>query len=138
MKIVVVGSFAFAKEILNVKKQLEDLGHDVLTTKDLELYADSPEIKKSFGDELKQCIKHDSIRDGFNQIVNSDVMLVCNYNKNGIKGYLGTSVLMELAIAYHLKKKIFLLFDFDKSQNYGLEVSVINPIIINEDLGRIK
>ncbi|MFH1713225.1 MAG: hypothetical protein ABH896_03510 [Candidatus Jacksonbacteria bacterium] len=50
MRIMLAGSFCFAKEIIKVKKQLEDLGHTVLTTEDLELYADAPEIKNSFAD----------------------------------------------------------------------------------------
>ena len=50
------------------------------------------------------------MKDGFNQVVDSDAVLVCNYTKNNIKGYyLGTSVLMELAVAYYHNKNIFFL-----------------------------
>ena len=135
---MLVGSFFFAKEIVEVKKQLEILGHTVLTTGDLELYASSPRIKTSFDEELKQFIEHDSMIDVFNQVAESDVVLVCNYPKKNIQGYLGTSVLMELAIAYHLNKKVFLLHDYDQSQSYGLEVAIINPIILNNDLSKIQ
>lgn len=138
MKIMLAGSFAFAKEIIEIKKQLEEMGHTVLTTGDLELIASRPHIKMSFAEELKNCIEHDSLQDGFNQVAESDVVLVCNYAKNNIQGYLGTSVLMELAIAYHFKKKVFLLYDYDKSQNYGLEITIINPVIINNDLSKIQ
>lgn len=137
MKIMIAGSFTFAQEIVKVKKQLEDMGHAVLTTGDLELYAHSPIIKNSFNDELHHCIENDSMRDGFNQVAASDAVLVCNYLKNNIRGYLGTSVLMEIAIAYHLAKKVYFLYDYDKSQNYGLEIAIINPIIINNDLSKI-
>ncbi len=135
---MLAGSFCFAKEIIKVKKQLENLGHTVLTTEDLVLYADAPDIKDSFDEELKQCIKYDSMRKGFKQVASSDAVLVCNYPKNNIQGYLGTSVLMELAIAYYFNKKIFLLYDYDKFQNYGLETAIINPIILNNDLSKIK
>jgi hypothetical protein len=135
---MLAGSFTFAKEIVKVKKQLEETGHTVLTTADLELIASHPHIKMSFTEELKNCIEHDSLQAGFNKIVESDIILVCNYPKNNIQGYLGTSVLMELAIAYHLKKKVFLLYDYDKFQNYGLEVTIINPTIINNDLSKIN
>jgi hypothetical protein len=138
MKIMLAGSFAFAKEIVKIKKQLEDMEHTTLTTDDLELYADSPSIKASFDEELKQCIKHDSMRDGFNQVADSDIILVCNYQKNNIQGYLGTSVLMEIAVAYHLNKKVFLLYDYDKSHSYGLEIAIVNPVIIEGDLSNIQ
>ena len=138
MKIMLAGSFCFAKEIIKVKKQLEGLGHAVLTTEDLELYADAPDIKNSFDEELKQCLKHDSMRSGFKQVAGADAVLVCNYNKNNIQGYLGTSTLMELALAYYFNKKIYLLYDYDKSQNYCLEMAIINPIILNNDLSKIK
>ena len=74
----------------------------------------------------------------FDKIAESDAYFVCNYVKKGIKGYLGISVLMELGVAYYLNKKIYLLYPFDKSQSYGLEVSVFNPIIINNDFSKIK
>jgi hypothetical protein len=45
---------------------------------------------------------------------------------------------MELAIAYHNNKKIYLLNDFDKTQWYGLEVAIIDPTILNGDLSLIK
>jgi len=65
-------------------------------------------------------------------------MIVLNYDKKGIHGYLGTSVLMEIAIAYFLGKKIYLLHDIDRSQPYALEVLVIDPMILNGDLSLIK
>lgn len=137
MKIMLAGSFTFAKEIIEVKKQLEEMWHTVLATEDLELYANSPNIKASFDEELKKCIELDSMRDGFNQVTESEIVLVCNYTKKNIQWYLGISVLMEIAIAYHHNKKIFLLYDYDKSQNYGLEIAIINPIILNNDLSKI-
>lgn len=135
---MLAGSFTFAKEIVEIKNQLEKMGHIILTTGNLELHVNSPHIKSGFDEELKLCIEHDAMRDGFNQIVKSDAVLVCNYPKKNIQGYLGISVLMELAIAYHLNKKIFLLYEFDKSQNYGLEVAIINPTILNNDLSKLQ
>lgn len=79
MKIMLAGSFCFAKEIIKVKAQLDNLGHTVLATEDLALYADAPDIKSSFEEELKQCLKYDSMRNGFKQVVAADAVLVCNY-----------------------------------------------------------
>jgi hypothetical protein len=137
MKIMLAGSFSFAQEIVQVKKRLDVMGHTVFTTRDLELFAQSPRIKTNFDEELKHCIEYDSMREGFNLVVASDVVVVCNYQKNDIRGYLGTSVLMEIAIAYQLAKKVYFLYDYDRSQSYGLEVAIINPIIIDDDLSKI-
>ena len=135
---MLAGSFHFADKLIEMKKQLIKLGHEVFHTDDLETVENIPEIKQNFDDELKQCIEHDVIRDAFKKIKNCDALFVCNYPKNGIEGYLGTSVLMELAVAYHYKNKIFLLNDFDKNQGYGLEIAVINPIIIHDDLSKLQ
>jgi len=61
-----------------------------------------------------------------------------NNKKNGIKGYLGTAVLMEMALAFYLKKKIFLLNEIDKTQRYMIEVHQINPTVIKGDINKIK
>jgi len=137
MKIMIGGSLVFAKEQLKTKKFLEEKGHVCLVTDDIQEYIDRPEIKKSFEEELKISKRDDVMKTCFNKIDDSDAFLVCNYDKNGVKGYLGTSVLMELGLALHLGKKIFLLNDYDKSQNYALEVALINPVILNGDLGGV-
>jgi hypothetical protein len=132
MKIMLAGSFSFADELIQKKRELEQMGHKVLTTDDLEECKNLPEIKKNFDEELKESLKYDVMRDAFNKIEEADVVLVCNYPKNGINGYLGTSVLMELGLAYHFNKKVFFLNDFDKTQGYGLEIAMISPTIIKD------
>lgn len=138
MKITVGGSMTFAKEQIEVKNELEKIGHEVLLTDDIESFAKDKQIKHSFEEELKLCLEYDVIRSFFNKIAESDAYLVCNHEKNGIKGYLGASVLMEIGLAYFLKKKIFLIFEIDQQQKYALEIAVMNPIILNGDLSKIE
>lgn len=137
MKITVGGSMVFAKEQLDAKKELEEKGHEVLTTDDIEDYINKPSIKQSFEEELKLCLEYDITRSFFKKIEESDALLVCNFPKKGIDGYLGTSVLMEIGLAYHLNKKIYLMFDVDKTQGYALEIAIIQPTILNGDLNKI-
>lgn len=137
MKITVGGSMVFAKEQLDAKKELEEKGHEVLTTDDIEDYVNKPSIKQSFEEELKLCLEYDITRSFFKKIEESDALLVCNFPKKGIDGYLGTSVLMEIGLAYHLNKKIYLMFDVDKTQGYALEIAIIQPTILNGDLNKI-
>ncbi len=138
MKIVIGGSMGFAKEQVEAKRVLEGAGHEVLVTENIEKYVDSPAIKSSFEEELKISLEYDIMRDFFNKIAESDAFLVMNYPKKGIDGYLGASVLMEMGLAYYLKKKVFLLFPVDKEQGYALESAIINPLILNGDITNIR
>ena len=138
MKIVIGGSMSFAKEQLGAKKFLETKGHKVLVTDDIEHYEKDSSIKQSFDDELKLSLEYDIMRSFFDKVAESDAFLVMNYEKKGIKGYIGTSVIMELGLAYYLQKQVFLLNPVGQEQNCALEVAIINPTIINGDLDKIE
>jgi len=138
MKIVIGGSMAFAKEQVEAMRILKNRGFEVLATENIEKYVDTPAIKSSFDEELKISLEYDIMRDFFNKIAESDAFLVMNYPKKGIEGYLGASVLMEMGLAYYLKKKIFLLFQVDQEQSYALESAIIDPIVLNGDLNKIN
>jgi hypothetical protein len=47
-------------------------------------------------EDTEHCEKFDVTMDHFKKIENSDAILVVNYHKNGIDGYVGGSVLMEI------------------------------------------
>jgi len=138
MKIIIAGSVTFAKEQLNIKKELELVGYEVLVSDDLEDYINRPSIKLSFDEELKLSKEYDVLRNFYNKVSEGDALLVCNYDKNGIKGYLGTSVLIEIGLAYYLKKKVFILNNIDIKQNYAMEISIMEPTILDGDLSNIK
>jgi len=129
---------SFATEQLEVKKTLEEMGHTILITDNIEKYASDASIKKSFEEELRLSLEDDIMMSFFKKIAESDAFLVMNYEKKGVKGYIGTSVIMELGLAYYLGKKVYLLNDIDKEQNCALEVAIINPTVIDGDLGKIK
>ncbi len=74
----------------------------------------------------------------FNKIVKGDAILVLNYEKNGAEGYVGGAVLCEMAIAFHFRKKIYVLNPIDESCSYKEEILAMNPIILNGDLSKIK
>lgn len=141
MKIMICGSMAFAKEMLGAKKELEKNGHEVFVPIDAQDCASNPELKCDFendlGKELEHCFAKDALRDGLDKIEESDAIIHLNYPKNGIDGYIGPSGLMEIGLAFHLKKKIFLINEVDKNQKYALEVLLTKPIVINGDLSKL-
>ena len=112
MRLKLCGSFRFAREMLALRDSISR--HEVVIDQDLEYVAMHPEIKSSFDEQLALALKGDSLRKGFAQIAASDGILVANYDKGAIKGYVGPSVLMETAVAFHTGKKIFLLSDLDR------------------------
>ncbi len=69
-----------------------------------------------FEQELQFCKDTGIMKKFFDEIAASEGVLFLNYNKKGIPGYIGASVLMEIGIAYYLGKKIFLINPIDTSQ----------------------
>lgn len=142
MKIVLCGSMHFAKEMNDTKTELEKMNHEVVLPGDIDECLENPGLKTSFENdlesELNHCLAQDLLMEGFEKISNSEATLFVNYPKNGIKGYIGASGLMELAVAFFLRKKIFLLYPIDRTQKCALEVELTKPIILNGDLNRIK
>jgi hypothetical protein len=125
----------FAKEMLEIKDQLEEIGHCILIPPTTQDCLANPELTMN----LEYAFKNDVQKDHFNKIAESDAILVLNYPKNGVHGYIGGSVLMEMAVASHLKKKIFLLFSPPKVEDlrYSVEIQLTKPIVLNGDLNSI-
>jgi len=140
MKIMICGSMSFAKEILESKKKLEAKGHKVEIPTDTLKIASGSHDSDDFEANYKHCIENDIIRTHFKMIEKNDAILVLNYDKEGIKGYIGASSLMEIGLAYHLGKKIFLLQSppDESEQRWSHEIRIIQPFILNGNLDLIK
>lgn len=141
MKIFICGRMYFAKEMLEVRKKLEEMGYAVEVPCDTQKFVDEPQFTTDNHEENYQhCLENDIIRKSFNSIAESDAILILNYSKNGVNGYVGASSLMEIGLAYHLNKKIFLLYPPPpvKEAKYSHEILIMQPIILNGDLDLIK
>ena len=141
MKIFICGSMHFAKEMLEAQKKLKEFGHIVEVPCDTRLFIDKPDMTTDNHEEdSKHCIDNDIIRKSFNSIAENDAILVLNYPKDGVNGYVGASGLMEIGLAYFLKKKIFLLYSPPpvKETKYSHEIFIMQPVILNGDLSLIS
>ena len=127
----------FAKEMLTAKEILEIKGHSIVMSQDVAHYSENPNTKEVFNNELKQAQKGNSLYEGLERVAESDALLILNYLKNGVEGYIGTSVLMEIGLGYYLKKKIYFLYPIDKNQKYALEIALVDPIILAGDLNKV-
>ncbi len=133
MKITICGSMNFAKDILEIKQKLEALNHFVTVPANTDKY-----FNNSISVEDKWVkIESDVIRNYFEEIKKTDAILVINKDKNNIKNYIGGNSLIEIAFAYVLHKKIFLLNPVPQI-NYSDEIYAMNPIILNNDLSKIE
>ena len=68
----------------------------------------------------------------FREIEKGDAILVLNLNKKGSRGYIGGNVLMEMALAFYLKKLIYIWRTVQESQPFYEEILGMEPIFLNE------
>ena len=141
--IVICSSASFYKQVVEVQKELKDLGFKVavpLTVNKMvksndfkvETYKTWIERPEDYKRKAYLTKKH------FAKIERGDAILVLNYKKNGNNGYIGGAVLMEMALAFYLKKPIYILKPIDDSSKYKEELYGMMPKIINGDLLKIK
>ncbi len=143
MKITICGSAAFVKEMEAVAEQLNKLGHEAksLPTKftdgDGKLWqtADYHKFKKTQPFSDPAFLKNHSLRihAHFNKVEWSEAILVANFDKNGITNYIGPNTLMEMGLAFHLGKKIYLLNPIPETA-WKEEVLGMQPVVLNGDL----
>ncbi len=141
--IVICSSASFYKQVVEVKKQLKNSGFKVvipLTANKMEKTGDfKVETYKTWMERPEDYKRKAYLtKKHFIEVEKGDVVLVLNYKKNGKNGYIGGAVLMEMAIAFYLKKPIFILNPIDESSKYKEELYGMIPKIINGDLSKLK
>ncbi|SRR5258706_10707898 len=126
--------------MLSTKAKLEKLGHEVVLPFETEKHIENPNFVESLEENLQYCIDNDVIRHSFDFVAASEGVLVLNHPRKGIDGYIGTSTLMEIAIAYYFKKKIFLMYKVPHFNDvrWAHEIAIMQPTIINGDLSNIR
>ncbi len=137
MTIAVCGSMEFHEEMRRVKKQLEDLGFTALVPKSIELMDTMGYVHPTIDEARIQAkIQYDFIREHFRKIEKSDAILVVNYDKKGIRNYIGGNTFLEMGLAFWLGKKIYLLQPIPEME-YKTEMHAMQPIVLNGDLSLI-
>jgi nucleoside 2-deoxyribosyltransferase len=132
-KITICGSMVFADQIIDLRNELGNLGFFVYTPEITEGEKNYSEMSDKEQIEKKNFF----IKNHIEKIKNSDCILVANYDKKGIKNYIGANTFLEIGFAYLLGKKTFLLNDFPEQDNI-LEIKGLLPVGINNDLSKIK
>lgn len=142
MKVTICGSIAFIDEMQEVKRKLEELGHEVKLPPS-EIVDENGEaisakeyyVLRKTANTTEGWIwdrKEEAMRDHFNKVMWADAILVLNHHKNNISHYIGANTLLEMGLAFHHGKKIF-LFNPIPEISYKEEILGMRPVIINED-----
>lgn len=135
--ITICGSMLFHKEMTEFKKTLEEMGFQANAPKSFEEMGiiNYDKYTQEEGKELKK--KYDLIRDYYSKIIDSDAVLIANYEKKGIKGYVGGNTLLEMGFAYSNHRNIFMV-NPAPDLPYKAEIEAMRPINIGEDLSNIR
>ena len=141
--ITICASASFYTQVIEVQKQLEDLGFKVLvplTAKRMRKSKDfRVETYKTWMERPKDYKQKALLTKGhFDKVVKGDATLVLNYEKNGKSGYIGGAVLSEMAVAFYFKKPIYILNPIDETSGFKEELYGFMPIILNSNLNLIK
>ena len=142
MKITICGSSIFKEKMLEYKKLLIGSGHDVIVHPDYEAFikGEKQELwnQVSGSEHYKAKKSQGYIKWYYNAICSSDAILVLNFDKNGIKNYIGGNVLMEISFAHVNDKKIFLLNPIPEKVSYVDEIKAMVDVVLGGDLKKIK
>ena len=77
------------------------------------------------------------MRTHFKKVEWSDVVLILNYDKNNIINYIGANTLLEMGLAFHINKPIYLLNPIPEI-SYKEEILGMKPMVLNGDLSTLN
>lgn len=125
MIITLCSSAAFFDNLHGIKQALEKRGHEVLLPSMVNYH--------HLEEDALAKIQYNLIRDHFSKIDRSHAIYVANYPKNGMFGYIGGSVLLEMGKAFDRDIPIFLMHGIPVSISYREELIAMQPIVVREN-----
>jgi hypothetical protein len=142
MRIYVLGSNAFMKEMVEAKNELCALGYDGWIHPDYEalVRGEMPDAleREARGEHAALKRENNYLRVHYKHILESDAILIVNLEKKGIKNYIGGNVLIEMGQAYVNGRTIFLSHAIPTALPYTPEIECMDPICLNGDLRNIR
>ena len=135
MKVFIVCSKAFFKDIKEIKEFLENKGYEVFVPHTYLNPTKEDEIRK-MGSKSHAKFKASMFKLSEERIKEVDAILVLNFKKHGIENYIGGSTFLEMYEAFKGGKKIYLYNPIPEGLLYD-EINGFEPIIINGDLEKV-
>lgn len=142
-KITICSSAYFYKDVIVIKKRLEDRGYKVLVPSTALKMAKSGNFavaphKRWLKEPKFYQQKRKLIEDHFHKIEQSDAILVVNNTKNGQACYIGGNVLMEMTLAFYLGKQIYILNDLPENAPFKEELHALSCKFLHSKLKNLK
>jgi len=136
MIITICGSMQFHKEMASVRDQLMKRGLTVNVPGELDDIEKNESYMDTDEERITAKIEYDFIREHFRKIKESEAILILNYEKKKIPGYIGGNTFLEMGYAFGLGKKVYLLNPVP-DMDYKTEMHAIQPVVLHGDLGKI-
>ena len=133
MKICICCSLSFGDEVREAAQKLEELGHEVLLLNGII----NRLIEQEDFDPVRAKVDTDSNHKHVDKIRVSDAVLVCNYDKNNVKNYIGANSFAEMFAAYYFNKPIYVLNELPDMPYINDEIRSFGVEVLDGDLGRI-
>lgn len=137
--ITICSSASFYKQALEAQEELQKRGFRILIPDTAQIMKqrnnfDVSVYKTWFANDSDWNKKTELMNKHFKKVLESEAILVLNYEKNGMAGYIGGNVLMEMAIAFHYKKPIFVLNPVNEKLPAYEEVLGMKPFFLKGEL----
>lgn len=141
--VTICSSANFYRQAVDIQADLEKLGYKVLIPATAERMKQSDDFEVShyktwFGDNNDYHKKTALMRGHFDEVERGDAVLVLNFEKHGVTNYIGGNVLMEMALAFHLKKPIFLFNEIPDQSPFLEEIIGLEPIVLSGRLEKLS
>ena len=137
MKIGIIGSMQYTEKMIEARDKLVELGHNAFVTSLAQAFIGKNDEEKE-KIKLHQKNHLDAIREFWKLMQGADAVLVLNFDKHGIKNYIGGNTLMEIGFAHVLNQKIFLYNPIPDIPYYKSEIEAVKPVIIHGDYSLIN
>lgn len=143
LNLAICSSASFYTEVIAFSNELEELGMNVILPKTAaKMKSEGRENDEAKTDWSKAPAgyrgKAELIREHFDEIAKSDAILVMNYEKHGKPNYIGPNVLMEMGVAFYLKKSIYVLNGQPEDSPLIDEILGVEPVFLNGDISLIR
>ncbi|MEK6934806.1 MAG: hypothetical protein AABW46_02930 [Nanoarchaeota archaeon] len=136
MKIFICCSKHFYHQVKEIKKKLEEKGHTITLPNSFDEPFAEDRIR-NISKEEHHTWKEEMLRLQEQKVSENDALLVLNFDKGGLKNYIGGATFLEMFKAWELKKKIFLYNPIPENILTD-ELHAFNPKIIHGNLEEIS
>ena len=137
--ITICSSASFYEQVVAVQAELQAMGFEViipLTAEKMKVCDDYDvsKYKTWYGDASEYHKKTALMQAHFDEVARGDITLICNYEKHGVPNYIGGNVLMEMTVAFYLKKPIYVLNDIPEDSSFLEEIMGVGSIPLHGEL----